>query len=376
MPASFGIVHPLWDYAADEGALLERVAGAVGLEHVTVPVVTGPRTRFRLSPTVESPLFQTEGGWHYRLSTKSYATVGLKPKKARWFAGGDLLAQLRTRCSDLHLKLGLRLDLRMVHALVDEDRHLCQRNAWGQEVPFAGGCVSNPALRELLHATLGDLQRYEPASIQIVDWLPDCASDRATARPLDWHATVRTLLDVCFCASCRQIAQRDSVDADQAARSARVWVERLLGDAAAAQPFDEDPILRAYVDVRRADVALWLQRLAADGADRSRWLVRKFGEPVLGNCPPWVRLLRLPTEARGPLDAPGWQPLRTALGEISGLATPVWRPTFVSAADLVRFVSQAADAGVSMFDFEGLGEAPEEAITWLKQAVRKARRDG
>jgi hypothetical protein len=57
-----------------------------------------------------------------------------------------------------------------------------------------------------------------------------------------------------------------------------------------------------------------------------------------------------------------------------GVTLPVWRPTIAQAGDLVRVVSTAAKAGVTFFDFEGTDEAPGEAITWLKQAVRFARR--
>ncbi|MCK4340327.1 MAG: hypothetical protein KAY37_01215 [Phycisphaerae bacterium] len=374
MAGDFGVVYPLWDFAADEGSLLEQVAGDVGIDHLTVPVVTGAQTQFRFVSGGGSPHFHTEGGWHYRPQARAYAAV-LKPPKARWFAGGDLLAQMRERAAAFDVRLLLRVDVRAVRALVEKEPHLCQRNAWGQEVPSAGGCACNPDLRELLRATFDDLARYEPAGYELVDGVPDCAADRGVTRPFGWHPAIRHLLDICFCASCRQVAEREGVDPDQAARSVRVRIERhLAGQTPISGPDDTDPVVSKYVATRAKDCCLWLQRLAESDPERRRLLVRTFGEWTLGNCAPWVRMVRFPAGACGPLDGEQWAERVQALPEISALALPVWRPTFNEAAELVRLVSEAVRAGVSTFDFEGLCEAPWDAITWLKQAIRFARR--
>jgi hypothetical protein len=372
MPAEFGFVHPLWDFAADEGRLLERVAGEVGIEHLTVPVVTGAQIQFH--PATETPHFHTEGGWHYRAGTKTYAGITLHPAKAKWVTGADALAQMRTRATALNLRLVLRVDVRAVRALVDQERHLCQRNAWGQEVPFAGACACNPDLRELLRAILADLQRYEPAGYELVDWAPDTAADRATTRPLNWHPAARRLLDVCFCASCRQIAEREGVDPEQAARSVRVRVEQLLAAPSGNGGEPDDPVLEAYVAARAADCCTWLQRVADGDNERRRLLLRPYGEPALGNCAPWVRMARFPAGWAGPLDGSIWTERIQALTGINALALPVWQPMFREAAELVRLVTEAVQAGVSIFDFESLGEATPDAVIWLKQAVRFARR--
>lgn len=371
MASDFGIVYPLWDYAADDGRYLDEVAGAVGLDHLTVPVVTGAHTEFRLGSGGETPHFFTEGGWHFRVRTKGYGGTALRPTKGRWFASGDVLAEVRARAAKLGVRLVLRLDLRAVRALVDAEPHVRQRNAWSQEVPFAGACALNPDVRELLRATLEDLQRYEAAGYELVDWAPDNAVDRHAARPLVWHAAARELLDICFCASCRQVAQRAGVDPDQAARSVRVRVEQAVTGASGSELAD-DPVVTAYVAARAQDTCQWLQRLAEGNTAPQYFLVRLFDEAPLGHCAPWVRMVRLPG---GAADEAGWAVRRKALPEISALALPAWRPTFGEAAELVRFVAEAVRSGVSMLDFEGLNEGPTEAITWLKQAVRFARRE-
>ena len=376
MAADFGVVYPLWDVAADEGCLLERVVGEVGVDHLTIPVVTGAQTQFRLGSGGDAPHFHTEGGWHFRARTKAYTGTTLRPPKGRWFASGDVLAEMRERATGLDVRLFVRVDVRAVRALVDQERHLCQRNAWGQEVPFAGACASNPDLRELLRATLEDLHRYEPAGCELVDWVPDCAANRSSARPLSWHADARHLLDICFCASCRQIAQRAGVDADQAARSVRVHVERVTSPGGGGQTQSEaDPVIAAYVAARRADCAAWLQQLAEGGGQDCHYLLmRTLGEPPLSGSAPWVRLARLPAAGGHGAETDPVALLRASLAELSAVSLPVWHPRFGEAAELVRLVSEAVQEGVKIFDFEGLNEAAPDAVTWLKQAVRFARR--
>ncbi len=377
MAADFGIVLPLWSYAADGGALLERAAGDVGLDHVTLPAVTGPHTEFCLASQTGTPHFQTDGGWHFPPEAKTYAAAGVRPVKARWLSG-DPLADACKRARRLNLRIFLRLDLPAVRGLVEQEPLLCQCNAWGQPVPAAGACVSNPHLRELLRATLDDLRRYEPAGFELADWSPDCAADRTASRPLDWHPAVRGLLDICFCPACRQIAERAGVDPDHAARSVRVEVERLAAsDAGRPGPGGEpstDPLIQAYIAAHAADCRTWLQRLADTDPAIRHLLMRDADCPApYGDEPPWPTLLRV--SADGELaTAVNWDSMIAAGVGAAGLSLPVWRPAFREAAELVRVVTAATNVGVGMFDFEGLGAAAPEAITWLKQAVRFARR--
>jgi hypothetical protein len=267
----------------------------------------------------------------------------------------------------------VRLDLRAVPALVEHEPHLCQRNAWGQEVQSAGACASDAVLRELLRATLEDLARYEPTGLELADWLPDAAADRTAARPLDWHPAVRRLLDICFCPSCRQIAERSGVDPDQAARSVRVLVERWL---AAGKDQPEDDVIRGYVAPRASDASSWLNGLASGDPQRQYFLVYPPEELHAHLRGTSMRgLVRL---ADGAANLGNLEQTLDLVWKAhvsgGGLSLPVWQPTFAEAPALVRLVSDAVEHGVQTFDFEGLDEALPEAVTWLKQAVRYARR--
>lgn len=372
MPVEFGVVIPLWDFAADEGRLLERARGDAGVDFVVAPVVTGPVALFRPAAAPDAPFFRSDGGWHFRPSTRAYSGVALRPRKARWFVAGDVLAQLRERCQELGLRLTARIDLRAMVDLAAENLHVAQRNAWSQEQPSAGPCVVHADTRELLRALLDDLRRYELAGYELVDWEVDLPVDRHGPRPLDWRPAARRLLDICFCASCRQVAERADVDVEAAARAVRERVSRLLS----GQPGDagDDPVVAAYTTPRAADCCTSLKRLGEPAGERRQVLLRDVGRPVLGNTAPWAPMTRVGAAGRDGLAAE-WDALRPTLGWTTSLSMPVWRPALADSADLVRRVDEAAKQGVGVFTFDGLTEAPDDAVTWLRQAIRYARRE-
>jgi hypothetical protein len=380
MSGDFGIVYPLWTDSGGPGKLLDRAVGEVGLDHLTIPVVTGRQEQFRLSPAQPPHCFVTEGGWHYPPDLACYKGGPVKPRSARWFGKRDLLSRVCEYAARRNVAVVFRIDLRAVTGLVEHEPHLRPRNAWGDEVIAAGPCPSNPEVRELLHGTLDDLLRYEPTGFQLVDWAPDLPTDRDAPRSLDWQPLARKLADVCFCPPCRQLATLAGSDPDQVARSIQVHVENLLAhpkeDGAAAKAH-EDEVINAYVQIRRRDTAAWLHRLAEMHRDRRRYFLTDAA-----TC-----------ESVGPLLAEetfllvlrGFRPLRAAdentlqaairsLQKAYGLTLPTWRPDVEQAGELVRQVSTTTHAGLEFFDFEGLDEAPEEALTWLRQAVRFARR--
>jgi hypothetical protein len=381
MSGDFGIAYPLWTDPQGPGRLLDQAIGEVGLDHLTIPVVTGPQEQFRPSPAQPPHCFHTEGGWHFPPHAARYTDGPVRPRLARWFGKRDLLSRICEHAGGRDIAVIFRVDLRAVGGLVEHDPYLRTRNAWGDEVVPAGPCVSNPELRELLRATLDDLLRYEPAGFQLADWAPDLPTGRGVARPLDWQPLARKLADVCFCPACRQIATVSGTDPDQAARSARVHVERLLTDpenGAVAAKARDDEVLNAYVRARQQDNAAWLHQVAERHHARRRYfltdaasaesVVVPLGQEAFQLV---VRPFSLPVDREE--DALG-TPVRLAKHAF-GLVLPVWRPAIHEGGQLVRHVSALRRAGVVFFDFEGLDEAPDEAVTWLRQAVRFARRD-
>lgn len=381
MSRDHGLVYPLWTDPHGPAPRLDRATGEVGLDHLTIPVVTGKLQHFRLEPAQPPHWFASEGGWHFPPDPPCYGRGPIRPRPARWFGKRNLLARIRDYAAQRDIALILRLDLRAVGALLEHEPHLRPRNAWGDEVLAAGACVLNPELRELLHATLQDLLRYEPAGFQLVDWAPDLPVDREPQRPLGWQPLAQELSDICFCPACRQVSSVAGTDPDQAARSVCVHVQRLLtqpGDQKTPVSVRHDGLLNAYQQARRRDTASWLQHLADTHQARRRYLL--FTEttasdsivPLLGEDA-FQPLLR----TCGPLLAPDGASLQARIRSstrLHALTLPVWRPAIQQADHLVRLVSAATNAGITFLDFEDLDQAPEEAVVWLKQAVRFARR--
>ena len=192
MTAGFGMVLGPWSHAADGGERLERAAGEVGLDHVTVVAVSGPLAQWQLDERCESPLFETEGGWHFPPLAKHYAAVGIRPVRARWLGSRDALEALGKHAGRLGLRIVARVDVPAVGALA-ESAALGRRSAWGQEVPSAGLCPCNPSVRELIRATLDDLGRYDPVVVELADSGPDRRLSGLMGETVTWHPLAREL---------------------------------------------------------------------------------------------------------------------------------------------------------------------------------------
>lgn len=395
MQPDFGIVYQPWNARRGADDLLERVADEAGVQRITVLAVCPAVEQIRFldnnhadtaAPDAAEPgrYYRSNGGWHYQPDTACYADTRIKPRAARGVRGADTLDKLVERAAARDLRLTFRVDLRGVADVLDRYPQVRCKNAWGDETLTAGACVSNPDVRELLRDTLAELAQYDPAGFEIADWTIDTPTNRLEPRPFDWHPAARRLLDVCFCESCRQAALAAGVDPDSAARSVRVHFDNVATAAPIAAPTpamtappiaaeshrlprspDDDRVLISYRTARASHLNDWLARLAGEHDQR-------------------VRMHLLDSTASRVSDdaADAWRPLvrladigAAGAHEVSaGLSLAVWRPTFNDSAAFVRLVTKTTEAGVRYFDFEGLHEAPPEALTWLKQALRFARR--
>lgn len=402
MSRAFGITYPLWAHAFRGPDWLDRLAGEVGLELLVVPVVSGPVASFHVEPGEGPHRFRTEGGWHYPANRSRYAPNEHLVRSADWFHKRDWLESLK-RSADRHaIKLWLRIDLRSAPSVL-HDEHLQQRNPWMEPRPEAGACVSSPVLQELLLTALDELSSYEPAGIELVDWLPRLAQDRASMRPLSWQSAVRELLDVCFCASCaahafspaadlppRSQSGPPGVDPAAAARSAAVEILRRLNASdplAAERAGVHDPILASYCAAVRRGHTVWLRRLAARLERIERGLLLDRAGMALVPPPtesgwPIVQRDQVREQGSDAVASAADDPRLTLSTRADGASIerpaavelPVWLPQVASAAELVRRVTEHAQAGKERIVFRDVECAPAEIVTWLRQAVRFARR--
>lgn len=374
MSNDFGVEYHLWSYANEPGELLDRLIGEVGIDHVTVPVVTGPLEHFRIAPPSPPNLFTTAGGWHFPPAAEAYRGCAVRPRTARWFGKRDVLARVATIVAKHRVRLVCRLDVRSCRPLLEHEPHLSTRNAWGDAAPGAGLCVLHPDTRELLRATVRDLRRYEPAGFQLVDWAPDLAVDRGLPRPLSHTPVAQALLDLCFCPACRQAALAAGVDPDQAARSVRQHLLDALREApdAIRERLKQDEVLAGYVAARRTAAAAWQRELIARHADCRWYHVCDAPTPNL----PWDREPPAGDTActrirRGLV---GDTAVSGAPGPAEGRILPAWRPVVTRPDRLVRLVAEAAGRVAGPIEFAGIEEAPPDVVDWLRQALRYARR--
>ena len=154
------------------------------------------------------------------------------------------------------------------------------------------------------------------------------------------------------------------------------------------QRLNDDQTLREYIDARRRDTFTWLDRLAASHEACKCYLLADCWSPNDHWLKAETALANLPSRAVTPVFRASSSPLRdldvqrdfvapTSQHEIAsfGLVLPVWQPFVQQADELVRTVSAMAKAGIAPIEFAGVEEAPGEAIDWLRQAVRFARRN-
>ena len=394
MAGDFGLVYPPWNHSTKSDNLLDRVVGEVGIDHLTVPVVTGEQAQFRLSGGFETPYFHTAGGWHFHPQPKLYEPSGIHPRTADWLGSRDVVSEIRDQAAKLGLKLIFRVDLPMIPSMVESAPQMRFHSAWG-DLPGFGPCISNPDYRELISATLADLARFDPDGFELDNlWLEPAGLASATTQ-LDNLAQLGEPAGMCFCPSCRQEAAVANVDADAAAQAVRAranWLaSRSPEELAAARPWRMTDELQAYLDARRSDMRAWLTRVADAHAPRRMFLVDSLGGACGGKRvaelagPRWTWLGRVLREIlmimaglpdRQHPTTRDTSSLRAVLhlSEHEGLTWPVWTPKGPGPDGLVRLVSAAVSDGLEFLDFAGLEESPPGVVTWLKQAVRFARR--
>ncbi len=373
MSATFGLVFPLWNMALDE-ELLERALGEVGFDHVVVPAVTGPVSEFRMyRPLEPQRVFQTRGGWHYPFQREHYASLIGPPPKAEWVTKRDCLGAVRDVVARRGLQLYLAVDVRAPVVDLGDGRYCNFQNAWGDTLRRERPCVLDPQVRALLQTTLDDLARYEPIGVELSGWKLDEGPQSVSCfmAPL-MH---RDMIEICFCPACEECASRAGQDADAVRDAVRrqhlAWADH--GTTGSTSPEERRwyQLVNAYRECRCVEGRRWLDQLAGR---YPQW--RCLGP---GNGPdPCYPLIKLPELQRwlpsGAVWDAGCEPgdeeiVRHGMTLVNLVATE-----FTEAAQLVRAVDELTRRGAEQIVFDGLTECLPDRLTWLKQAVRYARR--
>jgi hypothetical protein len=394
MLVDYGLVLPPWDFSRAEGNLLDRIVGEVGIDHLTVPAMSGPAVQYRLGSEFEIPYFYTEGGLHFPPQAKLYTATGVRPHVARWVKSRDTLGPMREYAAKHSLKFNLRLNFRGFQKPLASLPETRMRTAWGGELAGYGACTSNPVFREVVQATLTDLKRYEPDGVEL-DRIRAGEGELqlGIARPLLWEGLLKYWVRTCFCPACRQAAMRAGVDVEAAAGVVRDFGHEYAQAGFTPELSQKLESLGPYWNAHWADLDDWIGHIAGMLAPRTVYAV---GE-ALGNgavkrlqrderydARDEAQLAQPLSGSNGSVHAPGGlvatSPAPLVGGPepapVTGLIWNLFAPRAEAGDALVRSLSHAVGLGFQFFEFEHIEEMPEQAVTWLKQAVRYARRQG
>lgn len=368
MGVDFGIVYPLWLLDASGNELLDRVLGEIPLGHVTVPVVTGPVERFRWRGP-DPHEFVTKGGWHFPPNAERYASRHVRPHPAEWFQRRNLLAKLVKELEKRSLPWLAWIDLRSVAALAEQAPHLAHVNAWGEPVPHRGPCVLQPELGDLLQALLAELREYGAAGIELLRWNILPLSDFLGHWAFPAH--VAELLGTCFCSACKRAASLAGIDSEEVQRTAQAMLERSqpshLGQKGEVEGMS--PLVLKYQKLREHNADAWLSNIGKQSAPPQKFIIRLSGQLTrdFDQAPPGWRALRWGSDP-----APHYD---TNPPYADAYAFYAWRQSFKSSDELVAKVHAMATRGTTFVDFDGIDEGGEEALDWIRRAVRFANRD-
>ncbi len=375
--STFELVYPPWAFARDDGAELERIHGEVGLDGLVAPVVTGPAAALQ-ALAAENALFVSEGGWHFHAQSEHYRGSGLRARAASWMGRRDHVGAMAEFAGRHGLSLTLRIAATEIPALLHAEPNLCTHSAWDGGALTRRACPCNPSFRALIGDICGDLARFSPAAFELGDCeLDQPLDDTSMPELLRGIAGLAELVAICFCPACREIGERAGVDVDAARRSTRVHAERsarLPPDERAVQGLSDDSELQRYLSARCADQAGWLARFAERLEPRQlRVLTQSHSSGHPDAQAILVSVAQLGAEWRDGLrDAPAETAQRIAATHV-GACIPIARPCFLAADELVRAVHPFSEA-VRVLELAGAETSPGEAVGWLRQALRYARR--
>lgn len=242
----------LWDLL-DEGIddVLDRLKGEAGVTGITVPVHCPPIDHLRAHADVTPRTFRSKGGAQFQPDARLYSGTRMRPVVAEWLRKSNPLRQVADACAARDLTL--RAWVIGVHnpAVVERYPICAAKDVFGEPIPDYL-CPVNPDVREYLRALVEDLhESYGIAELLIGGIQFPALTEEDFTQAIGPTEVDRWLLSTCFCESCRQLAQRDGLDVDRAARTAFDRLEEVLATGQAQEDdldffLDAHPAIEAY----------------------------------------------------------------------------------------------------------------------------------
>ena len=378
-----------WDLD-DEGIdeVLDRLQGEAGGTGITVAAMHPGVDILRPHAGVSPRRFRSAGDLQFQPDRQGYRSTRVRPAVAPWLRKRNPLTRLADACEQRGLSLRFWGLGNHAPATVAQDDAHAVKDVFGQVNP-GWLCPTNLDVREYLREIARDLsEHYGIAGLELVGI--GFPSRLALSEPVigfEPGPTGRWLLNLCFCESCRQMAIRDGVDVEAAARRVLEYVEKML---AAGEPIDrpvedlltDEPVLAAY-DRWRRDQVNSLVQVIRGACDKTKLIVHRR------TCPLWTGLEESAIQAScdGQLVpfadrevdtlAPAIEAAVADVGSVERVEVglEVTTPPCPDAATLVSAMKRAVECGVRTIRVANYGLIPWSRLDWLHQAGRYARRE-
>ncbi|MGH8082215.1 MAG: hypothetical protein ACREP7_16695 [Lysobacter sp.] len=203
---------------------------------------------------------------------------------------------LRHVAADLaeHGRLQLRAWTVLLHNSRLGERHPLHvaRNAWGDAYHYSL-CPSSPAVFAYARALCMDIARQPVRGLvlETPNWLPYAHGYHHEFAQVRGNLWLDTLLGLCFCSHCRQLAAQSDLDADALSARVRTRVDTYLAAPIDAAPDQasawlladvlEMPQLAAYLQFRQARVTALVAAIRDDvPRNREIWVIPTVQRPT------------------------------------------------------------------------------------------------
>ncbi|NOS99645.1 MAG: hypothetical protein HOP29_03370 [Phycisphaerales bacterium] len=365
---------------------LDRIAGRIGADGVTVVAAGRPTAALRRGDGTGQRIVRSGGGLYFKPNADRYARTRCKPRPAHGSGSRDAFTRILMAAGRRELSVRALIDTRWIGRLAARDPSIATQSACGDVSPRSA-CVNHPDVAALLRALIADLADRDGVRGIVLRGLerPFDTDLLDNLRDVDGLGTAaRELFGVCFCPSCAQSAAAGGVDVDAARRVAQ---SRL------ASAIDAGPTAGVTLDDwlgGNADLLQYLQNQRSAHVDFIRSLLTgaecDMAVTVDDSFDPaaWTRADTRPLStfnviARSPRSdggAPDWSDLihrcRGVCGceaMISSSGSPDRDPAY-----LVRTMKYLADVGVNAATLNHFGVFDAHATVAARRAVRYASR--
>lgn len=382
-------------------AVLDRLQGELGVTGITVPIACSPLARLRTGPGSAGRAYRSGGGLFFAPRPTYYQATRCPPPVAAWLRNRNPLADLAERCARRDLPCRVVIDAATLGLLASRQPQVAVRNVFDDPAPDRV-CLVNPDVQALIGGLCRDLtEGYPLAGIELAEFHTGRTGQTPASceAPFDLGIGGNSLLNVCFCASCRQLSLEafgtNLLDGEAASRSAKTRLQAAFETGRPiTQPLHQlvtdDEALKPYLDAQWHALGRCLDSVICDGAGP---ITLQVYDDLIRSSPDGHPLTRdggvpgihaLSTSA--PFDSPvGLEEAAIAIRQLAGdpLRCELQvRPNVAPPADdqahdaqfLVRSLNRLAELGIAAVTLDGYGRWPTRLWPELRQAIRFARR--